>query len=101
MPETEDSATDFVIAGDTRLIELRQALEAAELAEDGMAMAHAHVDLADAGEHDATSRAQALILGLGFKVSELDQPVNSFFWWLAHAFAIGASIDVPIRFIVA
>jgi ATP-binding cassette subfamily F protein 3 len=67
-----------VIAGDTRLIELRQALEAAELAEDGMAMAHAHVDLADAGEHDATSRAQALILGLGFKVSELDQPVNSF-----------------------
>ena len=78
MPETEESATEFVIAGDTRLIELRQALEAAELAEDGIAMAHAHVDLADAGEHDATSRAQALILGLGFKVSELDQPVNSF-----------------------
>jgi ATP-binding cassette, subfamily F, member 3 len=78
MPETEESATDFVIAGDTRLIELRQALEAAEAAEDGMAMAHAHVDLADAGEHDATSRAQALILGLGFKVSELDQAVNSF-----------------------
>jgi len=78
MPETEESATEFVIAGDTRLIELRQALEVAEKAEDGMAMAHAHVDLADAGEHDATSRAQALILGLGFKVSELDQPVNSF-----------------------
>jgi len=78
MPETEESATEFVTAGDTRLIELRQALEAAEAAEDGMAMAHAHVDLADAGEHDATSRAQALILGLGFKVSELDQAVNSF-----------------------
>jgi ATP-binding cassette subfamily F protein 3 len=78
MPETEESATEFVIAGDTRLIELRQALEVAEKAEDGMAMAHAHVDLADAGEHDATSRAQALILGLGFKVSELDQAVNSF-----------------------
>jgi ATP-binding cassette subfamily F protein 3 len=78
MPETEESATEFVIAGDTRLIELREALEIAEKAEDGMAMAHAHVDLADAGEHDATSRAQALILGLGFKVSELDQAVNSF-----------------------
>ncbi len=78
MPETDESATDFVIAGDTRLIELRQTLVAAELAEDGMAMAHAHVDLADAGEHDAISRAQSLILGLGFKVSELDQPVNSF-----------------------
>jgi len=78
MPETSETATEFVIAGDSRLIELRQALQAAELAEDGMAMAHAHVDLADAGEHDASSRAQALILGLGFKVSELDQPVNSF-----------------------
>ena len=78
MPETDETATDFVIAGDTRLIELRQALEVAESAEDGMAMAHAHADLADAGEHDAISRAQSLILGLGFKVSELDQPVNSF-----------------------
>ena len=43
-----------------------------------MAMAHAHVDLADAGEHDAVPRAQSLILGLGFRSSELDQPVNSF-----------------------
>ena len=78
MPETDETATNFVIAGDTKLIELRQMLAAAELAEDGMAMAHAHADLADAGEHDAISRAQSLILGLGFKVSELDQPVNSF-----------------------
>jgi len=46
MPETEESATDFVLGGDTRLAELRAILHAAELAEDGMAMAHAHVDLA-------------------------------------------------------
>jgi ATP-binding cassette subfamily F protein 3 len=78
MPETEDSATDFVLTGDTRLVELRAQLAAAELSEDGMAMAHAHADLADAGEHDAVPRAESLILGLGFKVSELDQPVNSF-----------------------
>jgi ATP-binding cassette subfamily F protein 3 len=43
-----------------------------------MAMAHAHVDLADAGEHDAVPRAQSLILGLGFRSAELNQPVNSF-----------------------
>ena len=78
MPETDESATEFVLSGDTRLVELRAQLSAAELAEDGMAMAHAHVDLADAGEHDAVPRAQALILGLGFKTSELLQPVNSF-----------------------
>ena len=78
MPETDESATDFVLGGDTKLGELRAALHAAEQAEDGMAMAHAHVDLADAGEHDAVPRAQSLILGLGFRTSELDQPVNSF-----------------------
>jgi ATP-binding cassette subfamily F protein 3 len=43
-----------------------------------MELAHAYTDLADAGEHDAVPRAQALILGLGFKSSELDGPVNSF-----------------------
>jgi len=86
MPETEESATDFVVGGDTRLIELREALAAAEAthaadpddADAGMALAHAYTDLADAGEHDAVPRAQALILGLGFKAHELDAPVNSF-----------------------
>ena len=78
MPETDESATDFVVAGDTRLTELRAALVRAEAEDDGMAIAHAYTDLADAGDHDAVPRAQALILGLGFKVSELDKPVNSF-----------------------
>ncbi len=78
MPETEESATDFVVAGDTRLGELQAQLRQAEAADDGMAIAHAYTDLHDAGAHDAVPRAQALILGLGFKVSELDKPVNSF-----------------------
>ncbi|WP_219217529.1 ABC-F family ATP-binding cassette domain-containing protein [Variovorax boronicumulans] len=86
MPETEESASDFVVGGDTRLVELREALAKVEEAyaanpddaEIGMALAHAYTDLADAGEHDAAPRAQALILGLGFKTHELDQPVNSF-----------------------
>ena len=77
MPETDESATQFVINGDSRLVELRNALAQAEekFALDhndhdaGMAIAHAYTDLADAGEHDAISRAQALILGLGFKVN--------------------------------
>jgi ATP-binding cassette subfamily F protein 3 len=78
MPETSESATDFVLAGDTRLAELRRVLVDAEAADDGMAIAHAYTDLADAGEYDAVPRAQALIQGLGFKVSELDNPVDSF-----------------------
>ena len=78
MPETAEPATEFVLNGDTRLAELRLALAQAEASGDGMAIAHAYSDLADAGDHDAVPRAQALILGLGFKVSELDKPVNSF-----------------------
>ncbi|KAG4081070.1 hypothetical protein HA402_010241 [Bradysia odoriphaga] len=78
MPETGQSATDFVVEGDTALHAAQQAVADAEAGDDGMAMAHAYMALQDAGAHDAPARAQALILGLGFGVAELDQPVNSF-----------------------
>jgi ATP-binding cassette subfamily F protein 3 len=67
-----------VLEGDTRLAELRQRLVLAEESGDGMEMAHVYTDLADAGDHDALPRAEALILGLGFRVDELNNPVNSF-----------------------
>ncbi len=86
MPETGEPATAFVLGGDTRLMELRDALARAEAAAHasgdhdsaGMEIAHLHSDLADAGEHDAVPRAQSLILGLGFQPADLDRPVNSF-----------------------
>ena len=78
MPETDQPASEFVLEGDTRLAELRQRLAAAEESGDGMEMAHVYTDLADAGDHDALPRAEALILGLGFRVDELNKPVNSF-----------------------
>jgi ATP-binding cassette subfamily F protein 3 len=78
MPETEQSATDFVIEGDTVLNEARAEVQAAEATEDGERLGNAYMALYDAGEHDAQSRAQALILGLGFKTTELDNAVNSF-----------------------
>ena len=78
MPETEQSATSYVIEGDVVLQAAQAEVDTAELSGDGDRMAHAYMDLYDAGAHDAQSRAQALILGLGFKLSELDNPVNSF-----------------------
>ncbi|MEN9320483.1 MAG: hypothetical protein RL039_296, partial [Pseudomonadota bacterium] len=78
LPDTDESATAFVLAGDTRLQALQQCLAEAEKTGDGMHIAQLHADLQDAGAHDATARAQALILGLGFKPKELEQPVNSF-----------------------
>ena len=78
MPETSQSATDFVIEGDTALLAAQAEVAAAEASDDGMRMAHAYMELHDAGAHDAEARAQALILGLGFKSAELTNPVNSF-----------------------
>lgn len=78
MPETDESATDFVVAGDTVLLAAQAEVTAAEASDDGMRMAHAYMGIQDAGAHDAPARAQALILGLGFSVAELDRPVNSF-----------------------
>ena len=78
MPETSQSATDFVVEGDTQLNAARIEVAAAEATDDYDRMAHAYMALHDAGEHDAPARAQALILGLGFKTTELENPVNSF-----------------------
>ena len=78
MPETDQSATDFVIEGDTVLLAAREEVTAAEATDDYNRMANAYTGLHDAGEYDAPARAQALILGLGFKISELTNPVNSF-----------------------
>ena len=78
MPETDDSATDFVLEGDIPLMEATRELAAAEAAEDGEAMAHAHMLIGEVGGFDARARAQALLMGLGFKTEQVEAPVNSF-----------------------
>jgi ATP-binding cassette, subfamily F, member 3 len=78
MPETGDGATDFVLQGDLPLQRAQAALAAAEAGGDGHAMADAHLALEEAGAFDARARAQALLLGLGFRADQLDAPVNSF-----------------------
>ncbi|WP_284616861.1 ABC-F family ATP-binding cassette domain-containing protein [Aquabacterium humicola] len=78
MPETDQAATDFVLDGDLPLVEARAVLAEAEASGDGHAIADAHMHLEHAGAFDARSRAQSLLLGLGFRVDQLDAPVDSF-----------------------
>ncbi|WP_439114310.1 ABC-F family ATP-binding cassette domain-containing protein [Hydrogenophaga sp.] len=78
MPETDMPATQFVIEGDVTLLAAQTEVAAAEDSGDGERMANAYMALHDAGAHDAPARAQALILGLGFRTDELEHPVNSF-----------------------
>jgi len=78
MPETAEGATDFVLQGDVVLAEANAWLARAEVGGDGHDIAEAHHAISEAGGFDARPRAQAMLLGLGFKSAELDLPVNSF-----------------------
>jgi len=78
MPETADGATEFVLQGDDVLMRAQAQLVDAETGGDGHAIAEAHLALEEAGTFDARARAQALLLGLGFRIEQLDSPVDSF-----------------------
>jgi formyltetrahydrofolate deformylase len=78
MPSSSQSATDFVIEGDSALLAAQAEVQGWPSRRRRRALAHAYMALHDAGAHDAQARAQALILGLGFKTTELNNPVDSF-----------------------
>jgi ATP-binding cassette, subfamily F, member 3 len=78
MPQTQQRASDYVVEGDAVLAQANQALAAAEALNDGEAMAHAHLQIDEANGFDARPRAQAMLLGLGFKPEQLDAPVDTF-----------------------
>ena len=79
---SERSARDFVIDGDVRLRTIERALAAHEAVDaasiDDTALAELHASLGDAGGYTAVSRAEALLLGLGFTLEQASQPVRSF-----------------------
>jgi ATP-binding cassette subfamily F protein 3 len=78
MPETDEPATDFVLAGDRPLAEAEARLAEATESGDGHAIADAHEAIGQAGGFDARPRAESMLLGLGFRSDELDRPVSSF-----------------------
>jgi ATP-binding cassette subfamily F protein 3 len=78
MPETDQPATDYVLDGDLPLAAAQAQLVVAETSGDGHAIADAHLALEEAGAFDARARAQSLLLGLGFRIAQVDAPVSSF-----------------------
>jgi ATP-binding cassette subfamily F protein 3 len=77
-PALERPAVEYVIDGDTHLRNLEQRLRQAEHANNGSLIAELHAALGDAEVYTARPRAAALLLGLGFKLEELEQPVSAF-----------------------
>jgi len=78
MPADEKAAIDYVLDGDEELRLVQQQLMQAEQVNDGVAQAHAHHQLDVIDAYSATARAGKLMQGLGFKSTELEQPVSSF-----------------------
>jgi ATP-binding cassette subfamily F protein 3 len=74
-PALERPAVEYVIDGDTALRRLEQELAATQ---DGNRLGELHAALGDADAYTARSRAQTLLLGLGFEKEELESPVSTF-----------------------
>ena len=87
LPESSTPAWQYVVNGDAALMKARAELAALSEPSDssndgnaeaqGMLLATAHQHVFDAGQSTATSRAQALLAGLGFAPSQMDAPVNT------------------------
>ncbi|MFM7485074.1 MAG: ABC-F family ATP-binding cassette domain-containing protein, partial [Burkholderiaceae bacterium] len=80
-PALERAALDAVIDGDTTLRTLESELamlEAQGTQADGHRIGELHALLADADAYTARSRAEQLLVGLGFSEEQFEQPVASF-----------------------
>ena len=79
MPETDDGATDFVLQGDDAAdASAGRSSPPPKPAATATRWPRRTWRSSEAGAFDARARAQALLLGLGFRVEQLDAPVNSF-----------------------
>ena len=76
---SERSARDFVIDGDVVLRNVEAEIEATSARDpDDPHLGELHMAHGDAGGYTAVSRAESLLLGLGFSIAEVAQPVRSF-----------------------
>jgi len=81
-PPLPRAALDYAIDGDVHLRELQAELARLEALpeshDNGIAIAEVHTALADADAYTVQSRGEQLLLGLGFSLDQMQQPVASF-----------------------
>jgi ATP-binding cassette subfamily F protein 3 len=81
-PPLERAALDYAIDGDVNLRKLEAELARLESEpesnENGIAMGDIYSALADADAYTVQSRGEQLLLGLGFSLDQMQQPVASF-----------------------
>jgi len=77
-PALERPAVEYAIDGDAALRDLEKRLSQAEKENDGSLIGELHAALADADVYTVRSRAERLLLGLGFSTRQLNLPVSTF-----------------------
>ena len=100
VPDSDESAVDFVLHGDLALQAAQQALQVAMDSPDhdeasGHALAEAQHAFELADGYTARARAEALLLGLGFSVAELRQPVVQFSGGWRMRLALAQALFAP------
>ena len=81
-PALDRAALDYAIDGDVTLRKLEEELarleSQPESSENGIAIGNIYSALADADAYTVQSRGEQLLLGLGFSLDQMKQPVASF-----------------------
>ena len=77
-PALDRPAVEYAIDGDTTLRKLEARLVEAESENDGHLIGELYSALSDADAYTVRSRAEQLLVGLGFKHEELERPVSTF-----------------------
>jgi len=77
LPSSPLPAWQFLVASDAALRAAADALDAAQHAGDGIAIALAHERWLDAGGASAEARARTLLAGLGFDAAQAATPVDA------------------------
>jgi ATP-binding cassette subfamily F protein 3 len=75
---SERNALEYIIDGDKELRKIEAAIQVAEQTEKHQQLAELHEQLDTIDGYNAKVRAEQLMLGLGFQMSDIDKSANSF-----------------------
>ena len=75
---SDRNALDYVMDGDYALREVEAAIQQAENQQDNQRLAALHEQFDTLDGYSAKTRAEQLLLGLGFKADDINKPANSF-----------------------
>lgn len=78
LPDSDETALDFVLAGDEDYLRLQQRLQQAEKNGDDRAVLACHEELAQSAGYSKPAQAATIMAGLGFRHEAQSLPVNHF-----------------------